>query len=70
VLAWLFQGAATPTCLGTIDANGDGSRNVSDAVFLLLFLFSGGRAPPAPGPESCGLSPLPLEPCASYDACG
>ena len=33
------------------DVNGDGMINITDAVFLLNFLFSGGE-PPAPLPES------------------
>ena len=32
------------------DANGDGMLNVSDAVFIINYVFIGG---PAPGPDCC-----------------
>ena len=35
-----------------MDANDDGQPDVSDAVFLLRYLFSAGAPPPAPFPES------------------
>lgn len=48
------------TCSGSLDvpdANDDGKLDLSDAVFTLAHLFQGGAAPPAPGPETCGVDP-------------
>ena len=36
------------------DADETALVNVTDAVFILNYLFLGGPAPPAPGPTSCG----------------
>ena len=43
------------------DTNGDGTRDISDAVYLLAWLFTGGPEPVAPGPTSapCGVDPDP-----------
>jgi hypothetical protein len=41
----------TPRCRHHGDANGDGSIDVSDAVFLISYIFSGG---PAPDPLAAG----------------
>jgi hypothetical protein len=51
VLRWLFQGQAVPPCLDSSDANDDGAVNISDVVYILNFLFVGGRPPPPPFPE-------------------
>ena len=56
LLAFLFSGGVTPSCLDAADVNDDGSINISDAVNLLAVLFSGGG--PIPDPVgSCGLDP-------------
>jgi hypothetical protein len=34
-----------PSCTSCGDANGNGTVNISDAVFLISFIFSGGQAP-------------------------
>jgi hypothetical protein len=39
-------GGASETAFKRGDTNDDGSRNVADAVFLLMYIFSGGEAPP------------------------
>jgi hypothetical protein len=65
-LGVLFLGEPVGGCPAACDANADGVHDVSDAVYTLVFLFSGGSAPPAPWPE-CG----PGEGGAGCDArCG
>ena len=51
VLAYLFGGVETPSCVDSGDTNDDGASNITDAIFLLEFLYRGGSAPPAPFPE-------------------
>lgn len=43
-------------CLDAADTNDDGRVNISDAVYLLIHLFAGTSAPPAPYPR-CGVDP-------------
>ena len=43
------------------DTNGDGARDISDAVHLLQWLFSGGEPPVAIAQEGGGLSPEQAE---------
>ncbi len=38
-------------CLDAADADNDGGIKLSDAVYLLQFLFAGGPQPPLPYPE-------------------
>jgi hypothetical protein len=45
----LFQGRRASGCGAAEDANGDQSIDISDPIYLLLFLFSNGGAPPPPG---------------------
>jgi hypothetical protein len=56
---WLLnQSAATaPACLDGADATDDGWVLQADANYILDYLFSGGPAPPAPGPNTCGRDP-------------
>ena len=54
-LEYLFLGGAAD-CEDAADANDDGVVDVSDGIFILDFLFNGGRAPPPPYP-SPGLDP-------------
>jgi subtilisin family serine protease len=43
---WIFAGGPGPQpVLGTGDANCDGSSNISDAVYLISYIFAGGDAP-------------------------
>ncbi len=55
VLRGLFSTGPAGTCLEAQDANDDGSVDVADPLFTLFYLFSGAEAPPAPGPEECGV---------------
>ncbi len=54
----LFGGedSADIVCLDSLDANDDGGVDISDSAYALNFLFSSGRAPPAPFSE-CGTDP-------------
>ncbi len=45
-----FGGQQTD-CLDALDGNDDGGIDISDAVFLLGYLFSGGPSPAAPFPN-------------------
>ncbi|MGE4618436.1 MAG: FG-GAP-like repeat-containing protein [Planctomycetota bacterium] len=45
-------------CLDVFDFNDDGDVDISDSVYLLQYLFTGGSAPPAPFP-SCGIDATP-----------
>lgn len=53
LLLSLFTGTVDLSCLDAADTNDDGKLNVTDAIFLLRFLFLAGSAPPHPF-ESCG----------------
>ncbi len=51
IAQYLFRGAAAPSCLDAADSNDDGEVDISDAVYILFFLFIGGSpAPPLPYP--------------------
>jgi hypothetical protein len=55
--------------LKAVDANDDGGLDISDAIFLLSYLFLGGKAPDEPL-ASCGTDPIPDElSCQSFSAC-
>lgn len=56
-------------CLSASDTDADGNLDLSDAIRLLTFLFSGGDAPEVPYPDcGIGLDPL-LLPCESHLFC-
>ena len=67
-----------PICLDAANFNGDARLNVSDPVYLLNFLFSGGPPPPIPSPpigggaHDCGSVPEgePELGCAAFPPCG
>ena len=69
-LGFLFSGGAL-NCADAADCNDDGLNDVADAITLLGSIFSGGGAPPAPGPNSCGIDPTDdaLD-CETYNSCG
>ena len=63
LLAGLFQEDVPLAHAGTVsengDVNGDGARDLSDAVYILTHLFQGGDAPlPCPGAAGAGGGPL------------
>ena len=56
IFGYLFLGDTDPSCLDATDANDSGEVDISDGVYVLSFLFTGGREPPAPYPNP-GLDP-------------
>ena len=76
---WSLGAAIAPAAFGVDivdplfrrgDSNGDGALDISDPIYTLQFLFTGGQAPPAPYPD-CGVArtpaalPVCLETCAN-----
>ncbi len=53
MLSHLFGGGPQPPCLQAADTNDDGSVNLTDAIYLLNFLFTNGPAPATPV-AACG----------------
>ena len=49
-----FGEVSIPYCTEAADANSDGFLDISDGLYLLMYLFLGGEAPSAPFPE-CGI---------------
>jgi hypothetical protein len=41
------------------DADDNDSLDLTDAIYILSFLFQGGKEPAAPGAAACGLDPTP-----------
>jgi hypothetical protein len=70
VLQLLFLGVAPEVrCLRSADANDTGAVNLTDAVYLLRFLFLGGPEVEAPYP-GCGPDPTPDDlGCETYPPC-
>ena len=58
MLTALFGGSCGTICdcPDVLDANDDSLTDISDPVYLLMYLFSNGNAPPAPFP-ACGSDP-------------
>ena len=50
----VFGEVSIPFCQEAADANSDGFLDISDGLYLLMYLFLGGEAPSAPFPE-CGI---------------
>ena len=69
VLGFLFLDGGPLACPDAADVNDDGAINLSDPVSLLVYLFSGGVAPAAPGPRFCGsdVTPDSLPTCTRRD---
>lgn len=55
-------------CSEAVDASGDGSADIDDAICILFFLFDGGPPIPAPFP-ACGSSGDPGIDCWRAPAC-
>jgi|GEM_PF-6930641 len=45
LICYIFSGGPAPDPLAAGDANSDGSVDISDPVFLISCIFSGGAAP-------------------------
>lgn len=68
LLFWTFQGGAEPQCHDAADADDSGHADITDAIFLLNFVFLDGATPwppyPGPGPDytpddiGCEFSPF------------
>jgi hypothetical protein len=71
IFGYLFLGnPRSLACRKAADASDSGDVSISSGVYLLNFLFIGGRPPPAPFPL-CGEDPTPDElSCESFDLCG
>jgi hypothetical protein len=68
ILLYLFAGART-SCLDPADVNDDGTVDITDPIYLLLFLFRSDSPPPPPFP-TCGEDPTPdLLPCVDLPPC-
>ena len=66
VADYIFASGARPACLDAADANDDGTVSISDALYLIMYLFQDGPLPPAPfqgtgGALEPGLDPTFLD---------
>jgi len=70
MLHYLLGGADLIPCKLSADATNDDDIDMSDAAFLLRFLFVGGRVPDQPFPE-CGVDPEDAQSlfCEIYEPC-
>jgi hypothetical protein len=69
-LWFLFAGSASPPCWKSADADDSAGLSLTDAVYLLSFLFLNGAAPPAPFP-GCGVDPTADGlGCEEFEGCG
>lgn len=63
----LFRGTRAPPCLAACDANGQGGlQAVTDAIYLLRYVFLGGP-PPAPPFPQCGVGALETDEAVDCD---
>ena len=62
ILRFLFADGPPPVCGDAADVNDDGALNLSDSVFGLAWLFSGGPPPPPPGGRVPGFDGTPDDP--------
>ena len=61
-LLYLFSGGVAPACLDSADTNDTGTVEITDAIIIFSWLFSGGAPPAEPSPLSPGYS---REECAA-----
>ena len=47
LMAYLWQGGSTPSCMDAADVNDDGQVDNTDVVYLYNCLFGGGNCPPS-----------------------
>ncbi len=85
IFGFLFLGDPDLPCFDAADPNDDGSINLTDGVYVLLWLFQSGNPPREPGPTEsnwlaaggkadCGVDPSPDAggvdlTCLSFPAC-
>ena len=65
------RGGRSPSCLDAVDTNGDGGHDLSDAIFVLDYLFTGVEARLEDPLFDCG--PDPTEDslwCIRHRHCG
>ena len=69
VLNFLFSGGEAVSCPDAGDADDNGRLEISDAIYVLNFLFLGSRPPANPGPTTPGSDPTAdgLAPCITDD---
>jgi len=60
IIQYLFEGSADRRCMDAMDVEGDGAVDLSDCIYLLGWLYTGGEPPPEPFPD-CGLDPAPRD---------
>jgi hypothetical protein len=69
LLQCLFFGTGYCPCDDASDVNDDGTVNVADVIYKLVYIFGNGPPPPSPFPV-CGLDPTPDSiGCLSYPPC-
>ena len=69
IISYLFLGEKKVPCEQAGDANDDGALDISDTVYTLSFLFSGGK-PIGPPVGTCGIDPTGHSlPCDSFPVC-
>ena len=69
LLSRVFGEDSIPNCDEAADVNADGFLDITDGIYLLLYEFANGAAPPAPFPD-CGIAPLDAAfPCSEHPTC-
>jgi hypothetical protein len=69
-LVYLFELELEPDCLDAVDVDNSEIINLSDVIYTLNYLFTGGPSPPSPGPAICGEDPAGESlGCESYTSC-
>jgi hypothetical protein len=65
----LFLSGESLTCLDSADSDDSGELDLTDAIYLLDYLFLGGSPPRAPFSECGRDGPGDLLGCESFAAC-